>query len=112
MKKFLIGLTIATSFISAIAFGRSEEKNPNPRTLKTFQAEFKNATNVKWEEGPEIVKARFNLNNFLLIAFFNTDGELVGTARTVLFDQLPLCAMTQISNRFGKSGFYDIVEYA
>ncbi|HEV8284027.1 MAG TPA: hypothetical protein VGQ09_06940 [Chitinophagaceae bacterium] len=109
MKKFIIAFAAALTLISTTAFADSKEKiNP---ALTTFEKEFKGATNVKWQEGKEAIKAAFTLNDFRVEAYFSYSGELIGTARNVLFSQLPLTVIKEINNRYGSAPVYDITEY-
>jgi hypothetical protein len=109
MKKFIIGLAAIITLISATAFaGEKEKLNP---ALATFQKEFKEASDVKWLEGKDVIKAAFNLNNFRVEAYFSNTGELLGTARSVLFNQLPLTVIREINNRYGSASVYEITEY-
>lgn len=109
MKKFIISLAAVVILISTTAFaGNKERINP---ALSTFQREFKGAENVKWNEGKEAIRAAFVLNNFRVEAYFNYSGELIGTARNILFNQLPLTVAKEINNRYGSAPVYEIIEY-
>jgi len=109
MKKLIIGLAAALTLISTTAFAGEKEKS-NP-ALATFQKEFKEATDVKWQEGKDVIMAAFVLNNFRVEAYFSYAGELLGTARNVLFNQLPLMVIKEINNRYGSVPVYEITEY-
>src|SRR4051812_14991754 len=111
MKKLVIALAIVLSFLSPTAFAGGRDKVPSREAVKTFEKEFKGATNIVWEAGKEVVRVSFNLNNYRVLAFFDDNGELVGTARSVLFDQLPLASMNRLTSRFENGSFYDLVEY-
>jgi hypothetical protein len=109
MKKFIIALAAAVTLISSTAFAGGKEKiNP---ALTTFQKEFKGAMDVKWNEGKEAIKASFVLNNFRVEAYFSYTGDLIGTARNILFNQLPLAVIKEIDNRYGSTPVYEITEY-
>jgi hypothetical protein len=109
MKKFIIAFAAAITLISTTAFAvGKEEINP---ALTTFHKEFKGAMDVRWNEGKEVITAAFVLNNFRVEAYFNYTGELIGTARNVLFNQLPLAVIKQINNRFESIPVYEITEY-
>jgi len=112
MKKILIVFVVAATLISTSAFAKSEpigEKN-NP-ALKTFQKEFKGATNVIWSESKEAITAAFVLNESRVEAYFDYTGELLGTARSVTFTQLPLSVVKELNSRYESAPIYDIIEY-
>jgi len=109
MKKFIIAFAVASTLITTTAFAGSKYWDNPAQT--TFQKEFKGAEDVKWSEGREVISASFTLSNSRIVAYFNYSGELLGTARNVLFNQLPLAVIREINNRFGSAPVYDIIEY-
>jgi hypothetical protein len=110
MKKIITGLTVLTGLVATTAFAKSVD--PNPSVLRAFQTEFKQASNVEWQERPDFAKVHFNFNGSQVEAYYEFNGELIGTARTILFDQLPLAALKAVENRFPRSAFYEVTEYS
>jgi hypothetical protein len=109
MKRSIIVFAAILTVITATAFvGARPGGNP---AEATFQKEFTGATNVKWNEGKDVISASFNLSESRIIAYFTTEGELLGTERNVLFNQLPLAVIREINNRYGNAPISDIVEY-
>ena len=109
MKKFIIVFAVASTLIATTAFARPNYGD-NPAQV-TFQKEFKGAEDVRWSEGRDVISASFTLSNSRIVAYFNNEGELLGTARNVLFNQLPLAVIREINNRFASAPVYDIIEY-
>src|SRR5262245_32146921 len=99
MKKIFVGLTLLLTLASFATFGRNE-KNVNPETLRSFQKDFSTAQNVSWAVEEEVATASFNLNGFRVQAYYGDDGQLLGTARTILFDQLPINVINAVNNRY------------
>lgn len=110
MKKIIVGLTLVLGLASFTAFARGEEK-VSQETLLNFKKEFKTAENVSWTVGDEIATASFNLNGVRMQAYFDGEGQLLGTARNILFEQLPISVISAINNRFETAPVYGIVEY-
>lgn len=108
MKKFIVASAAVLTLISSSAFAAHKDFNP---AESTFQDQFKGATDVKWKEGKEAIKASFALNGFHVEAYFSYTGELMGTARNVLFNQLPLAVIKEINTRYGSAPVYNIIEY-
>lgn len=108
MKRSIIVFSAILSVITATAFAGAKGGNP---AEATFQKEFNGATDVKWNEGKDVISASFVLSDSRVIAYFSTEGELLGTARNVLFNQLPLAVIREINNRYGNAPVFDIVEY-
>src|SRR6266550_4266947 len=109
MKKFIIAFAVASILITTTAFA-GPKAGDNPAQT-TFQKEFKGAEDVKWSEGRDVISASFTLINSRIVAYFNYEGELLGTARNVLFNQLPLAVIKEINNRFASAPVYNIIEY-
>src|SRR4029078_3826416 len=109
MKKSIIVFSAILTVITATAFVGAKPGG-NPAEV-TFQKEFNGATNVKWSEGRDLISATFILSDSRIIAYFTTEGELLGTERNVLFNQLPLSVVKEINNRYGKAPIFDIVEH-
>ena len=109
MKRSIIVFSAILSVITATAFvGARPGGNP---AEATFQKEFSGATNVKWTEGKDIISATFVLSDSRIVAYFTSEGDLIGTERNVLFNQLPLAVIKEINNRYGNAPIFDIVEY-
>lgn len=111
MKKIFIAVTILFIVGCGVSYANGKDK-VNPTILAAFQKEFIGAGNVSWDNYGDIVKASFVYNNVRTVAYFNGDAELVGTVRTILFNELPLAVMKQVDQHFGLIPVYDIVEYS
>ncbi|MDE3143049.1 MAG: hypothetical protein KGL19_02760 [Bacteroidota bacterium] len=97
MKK----LFIAVLFVAAI--GTSAFANPttvNYKILNSFGTDFKGAENVSWKVTSEFVKASFVYENTKLNAFYNLDGELIGTSKTFELNKLPKKALETITKKY------------
>lgn len=110
MKKIIAGMILVLSLASFTTFASGGEKI-GQETLVNFKKEFKAAQNVKWSVADEVSTATFNLNGFRVQAYFDVDGQLLGTARSILFEQLPISVINSINNRFDDAPVYEIVEY-
>ena len=111
MNKFIIAFVAVLTLTSTAAFaGNGKKAKANPAEV-TLQRNFPGATDVKWFDGKESIGASFVLSDSRVVAFFNHDGELLGTARSVLFNQLPLAVIREINNRYGSAPIADIIEY-
>ena len=57
---------------------------------------------MKWEKQKDFQTATFVFCNHLVVAYFNTDGQLLGSARNVLFYELPMAVIKLLEKRFPK----------
>jgi hypothetical protein len=110
MKKIIIATVILFTVGCSVSYATGRDKI-DQRVITTFQKEFAGAGDVSWSLSENIIKANFVYNNVRTEAYFNKEAELVGTARNVLFNQLPLAVMKEINNRYGTASVYEIVEY-
>jgi len=109
MKKFIIAFAVVLTLITTTAYA-GPKVGDSPAQV-TFQKEFKGAEDVRWSEGRDAISATFTLSNSRIVAYFSYEGELLGTARNVLFNQLPLAVIREINNRFASAPVYNIIEY-
>ena len=110
MKKFFIAVTILVTVGCSVSYATGKDEI-SPKVTAAFQKEFAGVNSVNWTVSENIIKANFLYNNVRTEAYYNQDAELVGTARNVLFNQLPLAVIKEINERFGSAPIYEIVEY-
>jgi len=110
MKKFFIAVSILLTVGCSVSYAAGKDKI-NPKAVAVLQKEFAGAKNVEWSDKKEFLKAAFILNDSRVEAYFSSEGELIGTARNLLFNQLPLAVIKQVDRRFGSATVYEIVEY-
>lgn len=109
MKKFIVVAAAVLTLISTTALaGTKHGGNP---AEKTFQNNFKGALDVKWDQGKDFISASFVLGNSRVVAYFDPSGELLGTARNIMFNQLPLNIITEMNKSYESAFVYDILEY-
>jgi hypothetical protein len=84
--------------------------NVDPKILSAFQKEFSFAKNVKWEEEGNLARVIFSLNDQGITAWYNSDAELVTTARNILYNQLPISVMRSLDKEYGGADIFGIVE--
>jgi hypothetical protein len=109
MKKMILAMSaMLTVGLSAALAG--EKTNPDPRVLSAFKKEFSFAQNVKWETTGNIYTARFSLNDQGFIAYFTEEGELISTARNILYMHLPLSVIKTLQERYTSADLSGLVE--
>jgi hypothetical protein len=106
MKKIIVTLAIAISTLGAFA----GEVKVSSRVLDAFQSEFKTATEVNWTEGSNFYKATFVFNGQHVSAFYNTDGELMGTTRYISSLDLPINLQASLKRGYSNYWIADLFE--
>jgi len=109
MKKTFVTLfTILTIGIAAaLAAGKADI---DPKILSAFQKEFSFAKNAKWEEEGNLVRVNFLLNDQGITAWYNSDAELVTTARSILYNQLPISVIRSLDKEYAGAEIFGITE--
>jgi len=110
MKKFLLLLPILLVVAMVTSFARSS-MNDNPRAEQEFNKYFANVENVKWskEEGGYL-QAAFTWANHRTLAYFNANGEFVGSIRGITISQLPLIVVRTLDKNYNKAIILEISE--
>src|SRR5436190_1570423 len=99
MKNFIVATATALAMGLSPVF--ASESNENPQAAKVFAQQFIGAQNVKWSQTHDgYQKVSFVLNGVAAETYFDADGELLGTIRNLLYNQLPLAVMQKLNNKF------------
>ena len=109
MKKIFVML-VAFLTIGVVVSVAREESNVDPKILSAFQKEFSFAKDVKWEVKGEFAQVNFSLNDYGFIAWYNSEAKLVGTARNILYMQLPLSVIRSLEKNYANANVSGIVE--
>jgi hypothetical protein len=89
MKKIILAWTVLLITGLTGAFANKSE-DINQHALASFKSDFASATGVSWQETKNFIKATFSLNDQIMYAYYNRQGDLLGVMRHVLTTQLPL----------------------
>ena len=99
MKKFKIVLTAIVMLFASSAFAM-EPENVSPKVKAAFESDFSKASKISWEKTSDFYFASFTLNNVRIDAAYNEDGELLGTARVISAEQMPLSVSLAIAEKY------------
>jgi hypothetical protein len=109
-NKILIGVfVLLTSINSAFANGKEEV---NERIIKSFEKEFAGAQNVQWAFTKDFVKVTFTLNEQVVYAFYEPNGNLLGVTRNIVSSQLPINLFTDLKRNYSTHWITDLFEMA
>ena len=99
MKKFKIVLTAIVMLFAGSAFAM-EPENVSPKVKAAFESDFSKASKISWEKTSDFYFASFTLNEVKIDAAYNEDGELLGTARAISAEQMPLSVSLAIAKKY------------
>ena len=109
MKKIFV--TLFTLLTIGITVSLADPiTNVDPKILSAFRKEFSFAKNVKWEEEGNLARVVFLLNDQGITAWYNSDAELVTTARNILYNQLPISVMRSLDKEYSGADILGITE--
>jgi hypothetical protein len=108
MKKLFLAACMAV-LMTASAF--ADGSKVNNKALKHFNTEFAEATHVEWKTGADFAKASFIWNEQRMEAFYDSDGELIGTSRAVTLERLPMNASRYIQRKYADYTPTEAIEF-
>lgn len=104
MKKLLFTTLVALSIItSAFADDVTKAKNVakvNSKAVSNFKNEFETASNVSWTSKTGYTKASFTMNNVKMEAFYDHQGNMIGSSHAICLDDLPTNAKRVFAKRY------------
>ena len=111
MKKRILVWALLLMFGISSSFANNEE-GVSARVKASFRKEFANATDVKWENSKDFVKATFNLNDQVIFAFYGESGELMAVSRNITSTQLPISLLSDLKRAYSNFWVTDLFEIA
>lgn len=109
MKKIFL----SAAFILTVAAGTSfatEDPVTGDEAKETFAKEFAGAESAVWKQSGDYFKVNFIFRGYRTEAYFNKEGGLEGSVRSLLYDQLPLTIVTSVNKRFADADVLDVYE--
>jgi hypothetical protein len=109
MKRIFVSLSFMLVVGSTSVFA-GDKTDVSGKIKESFKKEFAGADFVKWDAVENYQRATFLFHDHPVIAFFDEDGELLGSARNVFYDQLPLTVIKSFDKRFAGAEFLEMYE--
>ena len=111
MKKIILSIsTVLMMGISAFAGNGTDEVNQ--LAVNAFHKEFVSAKNVVWEQKQDFVKATFTMNDQVLFAYYNSNGDLQAVVRNIISSQLPISLLTDLKKEYNGCWISELFEIA
>jgi hypothetical protein len=105
MKKRILLLSIALVSLTAFSFAADAPVSVSKNVISSFNKQFSNARDIKWESHADFVKAQFSINDIVLYAYFNQSGDLIAITRYISPNQLPLVLLNSLKKEYA-SGYW------
>ena len=111
MKKKIITWLAAFLLIANILLANTRETVVPETVTSAFNNNFSQATDVRWEGWGDYYKATFRQNDHTLYVFFSDNAELMGIAKNVLSDKLPVLLQTDLKNKYPDFWITELAKY-
>lgn len=112
MNKSILSIAIAMLMGTSVFAANLNNEEINQLAVQSFHKAFTTATNVRWEQKGDYVKATFTLNNQILFAYYTNEGALTAVVRNIVSDQLPISLLTSLKNEYTGYWITDLFEIA
>ena len=100
--------TVAMMGFSAMAAGNNDGVSREARDA--FKKDFATATNIKWEQRNNFMRATFSFDGQILTAYYYPNGNLQAVVRNITSDQLPINLMTSLRKNYNGFWISDLFE--
>ena len=116
-KSIMIGskqiiLSLATVLMMGISAFAAKNDEVNQLAAKAFHKEFVNATNIVWEQKQDFLKVTFTLNDQVLFAYYNNNGDRQAVIRNLVSSQLPINLLADLKKEYNGFWISDLFEMA
>ncbi|HXB33373.1 MAG TPA: hypothetical protein VNV35_08125 [Puia sp.] len=109
MKKMILSLAaVITMGFSVFANGNDNVVTQQARDA--FKKDFATASNIRWEQKNNFLKATFSLNGQILTAYYFSNGDLQAVVRNITSDQLPINLLTSLRKDYTEYWITDLFE--
>ena len=109
MKKRILLLSIVLVSFTAFSFA-ADAPAISKNVMSSFNKQFSNARDIKWENQADFVKAQFTMNEMVLFAYFNKNGDLIAVTRFISPNQLPLELLSSLKKQHTGYWISDLFE--
>jgi hypothetical protein len=109
MKKVSIIALMVITIVSSVFAG--DNNALNFKGADAFKKLYPHATKVVYEVKKDYTQVHFTWNNIDLQAFFDRQGELIGTSRNIAVSDLPLSYVRNINNAYEGYTITEAIEF-
>src|SRR5450432_3865181 len=97
-KSILIWALLLMTGMSYSFANKTDGINKNVST--SFERDFQNAREVKWDTKKAFLKASFILNGQVTFAYYSQNGDLMAITRNILSSQLPINQLMELNKNY------------
>jgi len=105
-------LSIATMLLMGISAFAAKNDDISKLALRAFNKDFATAKNISLEQKQDYLKVTFTLNDQVMFAYYNNNGDLRAVVRNLLSGQLPINLLTELKSDYAGYWISDLFEVA
>jgi hypothetical protein len=109
MKQTILAMAMMLMAGLTSAFAKNDE-GVNKQVQTSFSKDFNTASNVSWTVSKDFTKATFSMNNQIMFAYYDQNGDLIATARNILSEQLPINLMSSLKRGYSDYWISELFE--
>jgi hypothetical protein len=110
MKKRILTLSLLLITAISYSFADNIEKMNNRLVAASFQKDFSEASQVKWETSKAFIKASFHQNGQAMFAYYSQQGELIAVSRYLSPSDLPINQFNSLKKDYSSFWVSDLFE--
>ena len=111
MKKTIFATAMMLTVGMTSAFANKKDLISTEVT-SSFYKDFSTAKEVQWQREAAYTKATFSMDDQIMFAYYNDNGELIGVVRNILSDKLPINLMSGLKKNYSNFWISDLFEMA
>jgi hypothetical protein len=108
MKKLILCLSTVLCSLTLLAAAPADEINA--KVLAAFEASFKGASEVVWNQTQNAYEVKFKHNEIQTRVTYDTEGSIVKTMRYYQEEQLPMLIRAKITQRYAGKKIFGVTE--
>lgn len=108
-------ITLAAALLLTVGIGSSfatPANGGNETVTASFHKDFKKAEVMETKIGKNYIKFTFKMNEVVMFAFYNENGQLLAISRNIQSSQLPLQLLMQVKKDYANYWISDLFEYS
>jgi len=109
-KKIVLAAALLLTVGISSSFANTTEDG-NDAATASFHKDFKKVEVVEKHIGKNFTKFTFKMNDVIMSAFYNENGQLLAITRNIQSNQLPLQLLMQIKKDYSNYWISDLFEY-
>jgi hypothetical protein len=109
MKKLITTVLFTGMLTTAVLAGPGATNNTRINSL--FEAEYPGAEKISYHTKQDFTTIHFTWNKQRMQAFYDADGNKIGTSRTISLNSLPLRAQKSIAEQYNRYVATEAIEF-